>query len=163
MPKGTNRKLTPKQQLVVNQLLINPSLKKCAEVTGLSYDYIRELHTKTNILEVLDERRQRVAEKAEVDAAWVLRQLDALFHRCMQHTPVLDKDGNPTGVYRFDSAGAARALELIGKHKAVNAFKETQRDRESSDEAIEIAVVHMAKESYDKAMAEQRSQQARPH
>jgi phage terminase small subunit len=104
-----------------------------------------------------------VAKKVEIDAAWVLKQLVEVFECCMQQKPVRDKEGNPTGEYRFDAAGAARALELIGKHKAVNAFKETQRDRESSDEAIEIAVVHMTKESYDKAMAEQRSQQARPH
>jgi phage terminase small subunit len=33
----------------------------------------------------------------------------------MQHAPVLDREGNPTGDYRFDAAGANRALELLGR------------------------------------------------
>jgi hypothetical protein len=86
-----------------------------------------------------------------------------VFERCMQHKPVLDKDGNPTGEYRFDSAGAARALELMGKHKSVNAFKETESDRKPSDQKWTVEVVHTTKESYEKAVAEQRSQQTRQH
>ena len=119
MPKKTTRKLTPKQQLAVSQLLVDPSLKRCAEVTDLSYDYVRQLVTKTHIIEALEETRQRVAEKAEVNAAWVLRGLVEVYERCMQHKPVLDKEGNPTGEYRFDSTGANRALEHIGKHKVL--------------------------------------------
>jgi phage terminase small subunit len=145
-------KLTPQQQRVVNQLLIDPSLKRCAEVTGLSYDYVRELHTKTHIIEALEEARQRVAEKAEVAASWVLQQLVELYHRCMQAKPVLDQEGNPSGEYRFDAAGANRALETIGKHKAVNAFKETESDRKPVDQDWKVTVVHTTKEEYYKAL-----------
>ena len=84
MLKNTNRKLTSKQQLVINQLLIDPSLKRCAQVTDLSYNYVRQLVTKTHIIEVLEEARKRVAEKAEIDAAWVLRQQVKVYERCMQ-------------------------------------------------------------------------------
>jgi phage terminase small subunit len=42
--------------------------------------------------------------------------------KCRADVPVLDKRGQPTGEYRFDSAGANRALELIGKHLGM--FKE---------------------------------------
>jgi phage terminase small subunit len=160
MPTKTNRKLAPKQQLVVNQLLIDPSLKRCAQVTGLTYNYIRELHTKTHIVQALEEGRKRVAEKAEIDAAWVLKQMVEVFERCMQHKPVLDKEGNPTGEYRFDAAGVNRALEQIGKHKSVNAFKETEADRKPIDQKWTVDIVHTTKESYEKAVAEQRRQQA---
>lgn len=34
----------------------------------------------------------------------------------MTAEPVLDREGEPTGEYRFDSSGAARGLELLGKH-----------------------------------------------
>lgn len=123
------RKLTPKQQKAVDQLLLDPSLKRCAEVTGLSYDYVRELHTKTHILEILDARRQKVSEKAEVDAAWVLCQAVNVYERCMQAVPVMARSPGgkmiETGEFKFDAAGAAKALEMIGKHRAVNAFKET--------------------------------------
>jgi phage terminase small subunit len=36
--------------------------------------------------------------------------------RCVQGDPVLDRDGNPTGEWKFDSSGANKATELIGKH-----------------------------------------------
>ena len=34
-----------------------------------------------------------------------------------------------TGDYRFDATCAIRTLDLIGKNKAVNAFKETESER----------------------------------
>ena len=152
MPKKTTRKLTPKQQLAVSQLLVDPSLKRCAEVTDLSYDYVRQLVTKTHIIEALEETRQRVAEKAEVNAAWVLRGLVEVCERCMQHKPVLDKEGNPTGEYRFDSTGASRALEQIGKHKAVNAFKPADSDDDKPvDHDWTVTIVHTTKEEYFRA------------
>ena len=156
-------KLTPKQQLAVNQLLLNPSLKRCAEVTGLSYDYVRELHTKTHIIEALEQGRKRVAERAEIDAAWVLRELFKICERCMQNTPVLDKEGNPTGIYKFDATGALRALENIGKHKAVNAFRPVDTDDKPVDTKWTVEYVHTTKESYEKAVNKQRSQQACQH
>lgn len=144
-------KLTPKQQLVINQLLIDPSLKLCAEVTGLSYIYIRQLHTKTYMLDVLEERRKRVAEKAEVDAAWVLREQVKVYERCMQEEPVLDKDGNPAGMLRFDASGANRALENIGKHGAVQAFTpEMAIPTSPTDTEWTVRVVHTTKEEYDR-------------
>lgn len=33
----------------------------------------------------------------------------------MQAVPVVDRHGGPTGEFRFDAAGALRALELIGR------------------------------------------------
>ncbi len=33
----------------------------------------------------------------------------------MQEEPVYDKEGNPTGEYRFDSAGAIGALRILAK------------------------------------------------
>jgi phage terminase small subunit len=68
------------------------------------------------------------AEKIQIDAEWVLRQAVALHDHCV-HEPVIkdgehvtDKEGNP--LYRVNVAGAARALELIGKHVGVQAFQE---------------------------------------
>lgn len=57
----------------------------------------------------------RVIESAAVSKAWVTTRLMQVAERCMQAEPVLDKEGNSTGEYRFDSSGANRALELLGK------------------------------------------------
>jgi phage terminase small subunit len=65
-----------------------------------------------------------------VDATFVVEGLKEVFNRCMQKEPVLDFDpiekklkqkvdeeGN--GVWQFDSVGANKALELLGKHLAL--------------------------------------------
>lgn len=64
----------------------------------------------------LERRNALRAEKAGIDAEWVLDNLVGIVRRSTQAEPVRDKDGNPTGEYKYDSAGANKALELIGKH-----------------------------------------------
>jgi phage terminase small subunit len=59
---------------------------------------------------------ERTIEKAAVDRAWVISRLMSNVERCRQAEPVLDRQGNPTGHYRFDSTGANKALELLGRH-----------------------------------------------
>jgi phage terminase small subunit len=147
-------KVTPKQQLAINQLLIDPSLKVCAKVTGLSYDYVRELHTKTHILDALERSRKRVAERAEIDAAFVLRGAAEMFERCMQREPVMerDMDGNlvQSGEWEFDSAGAGKALDIIAKHNAVQAYvPEARLPAQPTDTKWTVEVVHMTKDDYD--------------
>lgn len=67
----------------------------------------------------IDELREAVAvrgvEKAAVDRAWVTARLREVAERSMQAEPVTDRDGNSTGEYTFNAAGANRALELLGK------------------------------------------------
>lgn len=56
----------------------------------------------------------------------MLNNLKTIAERCLQVAPVLDRKGNqvmvgtPNGgiapVFTFDSAGANRATELVGKH-----------------------------------------------
>jgi hypothetical protein len=50
-----------------------------------------------------------------VNRLWVLERLRENVERSMQAKPVLDKEGQPTGEYRYEGAVANRALELLGK------------------------------------------------
>lgn len=83
----------------------------------------------------------KVSVKAEIDKAlaarsktnaltveWVLENLQNVAERCQQRQPVMItikgkreqvKDEEGRDVWQFDSAGANRALELIGKHKGM--------------------------------------------
>lgn len=54
--------------------------------------------------------------KTELTAEWVLTRLKAISDRCIQAEPVYSTTGEETGEYRFDSTGANKATELIGKH-----------------------------------------------
>jgi hypothetical protein len=67
--------------------------------------------------------RERVAEKGmelavaqtALTKTWVLEKLRLNAERALQARPVLDKDGNPTGQYRYEGAVANLALELLGR------------------------------------------------
>lgn len=45
---------------------------------------------------------------------WVISRLMSVAERCMQAEPVLDKEGTPTGEYKFDASGANQALRMLG-------------------------------------------------
>ena len=44
-----------------------------------------------------------------------MKMATSLFKRATQAEPVLDKKGNPTGIYAFQGMAAGKAIELIGK------------------------------------------------
>ena len=64
----------------------------------------------------LDQQQAEAAERAQINADWVLSNLVDVVERSLQRTPVLDRKGEPTGEYQFNAAGANRALELISLH-----------------------------------------------
>jgi len=83
----------------------------------------RRDHIKQRVREVLQVRVDAAADAAAtvkatltLDKQWVLDRLMRIVERCLQDVPVLGKLGHPTGFYVFDSKGANRALELLGKH-----------------------------------------------
>jgi phage terminase small subunit len=72
------------------------------------------------INELAVEVAQRVVESAAASKAWVMKRLMQVADRCMAAEPVLmfnrqTGEYEETGEYKFDSAGANRSLELIGK------------------------------------------------
>ena len=60
-----------------------------------------------------------------VDRAWVVRQMVENVNCAMQEVPVLDQDGKPTGVWKYEGHVANRGLELIGKNLGM--FSETEK------------------------------------
>lgn len=85
-----------------------------------------ELLTRPAIIEAIQilvaREAQKIQDQTDVDVTWVLAQLKEVAHRCMQAKPVMIKINGKmeeSGEYKFDSAGATRALELIGKHLAM--------------------------------------------
>jgi phage terminase small subunit len=65
---------------------------------------------------VLAKAQETAAGRAGITAERVLKRIDTVADRCMQAEEVLDSKGLPTGEYRFDSTGANRSLELLGRH-----------------------------------------------
>lgn len=100
--------------------------KKTANVTAA------KMLSKANISDYINKLRAGVTARTEITIDFVVQGLREVALRCMQKTPVMvydyddkrlvqkqNEDGN--GVWEFDSSGANRALELLGKH--IGAFE----------------------------------------
>jgi phage terminase small subunit len=78
------------------------------------------LLSKVDIQEKISELQKNISSKLELDAEWVLRRLKDISDRCVQAEPVMIKNSDgqlvESGEYKFDSSGANKATELIGKH-----------------------------------------------
>lgn len=133
--------LTPKQEMFVREYLIDLNATQAAIRAGYSKRTARQIGqenlTKPDIQECITELIKSRAEKVELDANWVLSRLKLISDRCIQGEPVIDKEGNETGEWRFDAAGANRATELIGKHLAMF----TDRQELSGKDGTDLKVV----------------------
>jgi phage terminase small subunit len=121
--------MTPKQERFVVEYLIDLNATKAALRAGYSAKTANKIGTqllgktgiKTAINEALVERRK----KTEISAEYVLMSLREVVERCLQRVPVTnmkgkqvqDEDGN--NLWEFNSAGANKALELLGKHLGI--------------------------------------------
>jgi phage terminase small subunit len=115
--------LTAKQQRFVDEYLIDLNAKQAAIRAGYS-DKTAEVQASrllsyAKIKQAIIEATKEMTERVHIDQDWVLARLKLISDRCVQETPVYDKDGNETGEYRFDANGANRATELLGKHLAM--------------------------------------------
>ena len=131
-----NAKLTPKQQRFVEEYLIDLNATKSAIRAGYSRNCAGQIGQenlqKPVIAAAVAKAKRERSEATKIDSNWVLRQAVELHRRCMQEIrPVRnpktgkqlhDDDGN--ALFTFNAAAANRALELIGKHVDVAAFKD---------------------------------------
>jgi hypothetical protein len=66
----------------------------------------------------IEELQERIAERTIASAAYdrdyVIRALRENLERALEARPVLDRQGNPTGEYRYDGSVVNRAAELLG-------------------------------------------------
>lgn len=114
--------LTDKQVKFIDEYMID--MNATAAYLRAGYDCSEEaarragsrLLTNVDIRTELDKRQKVMQEKTGISVEWVLERLTTLADRCMQAEAVTDREGNQTGEWKFDSSGANKALESIGKH-----------------------------------------------
>lgn len=120
-------KLNDRQELFCKEYLIDLNATQAAIRAGYSETSARQIGqenmTKPYIQERLIELKSEREKRLQIDADWVLARAVMINDRCMQAEPIMVA-GEPTGEYKFDSSGANKSLELIGKHVNVQAFKE---------------------------------------
>jgi len=152
--------LTPKQQRFVENYLIDLNATQAAIRAGYSPKTAKQqasrLLTNVNVAAAVDKAKRERSEATEIDAEWVLQQAVNVYQRVTQEVrpvlnpktrkQVIDSEGN--AVFTFNAAAANRALEIIGKHVGVAAFKDrveytngpslAERIQEGRDRAYQI-------------------------
>lgn len=123
--------LTEKMVRFCNEYLIDLNATQAAIRAGYSeqtaYSIGSENLTKPEIQAYLDVRRNEIQAKLELSQEWVLKRLKDISDRSMQAVPVMQfnheakcmeqaTDGEGNGIWEYDSSGANKATELIGKH-----------------------------------------------
>lgn len=121
--------LTPKQEAFCQEYLKDLNATQAAIRAGYSEDSARSIAsehlTKPNIQARLQQLMDERSERVKLDADYVLSNLMEITERCMQRAPVMVRRGKVMvqlqdeecrDVWRFDSNGANKALELLGKH-----------------------------------------------
>lgn len=120
MPPKTKKNLTAKQLMFCKEFLIDFNGTQAAIRAGYSKKTARQIATenlakpyvRNEIEKLMDERTKRVERSADE----VIEKLWEVADRCTQTVPVFDKSGKEAGEFKFDSSGANRSLELLGKH-----------------------------------------------
>lgn len=74
-----------------------------------------KLEIKARVTEIETALRENSVLRAEVDREWVLRGLKENIHRASQVKPVLNRQGEPTGQYKYEPSAVNRGYELVGK------------------------------------------------
>jgi phage terminase small subunit len=117
--------LTAKQEMFIKEYLVDLNATQAAIRAGYSAKTAGQIGDenlkKPEIRTRIEELKQKRAEKLELDAQWVLDRLVEVTQMSMQAKPVEKWDYSErklieTGEYVYDSSGANKALELIGKH-----------------------------------------------
>lgn len=120
--------LTPQQELFCQEYIVDYNGTKAARRAGYAEKTAKtqasRLLTNDNILARVRAIQIERLEKLAVTQESVVLKLLEIYDRCMQAKPVKEWDYTAheyveTGEYTFDSRGAIRALELIGKHLAM--------------------------------------------
>jgi len=122
MPK--ERKLTLKQERFWQEYINDPegNGSKAAIRAGYSKKTAgaaaSRLLKNVNIQQIIKKFRKEARERTEVTLDEIINNAREVFKRCMNQVPVMirqDGEWVGSGEYKFDSAGANKANEILGK------------------------------------------------
>lgn len=135
--------MTDLQKRFADEYVIDSNISKAAERAGLQGDAKRvsgwQMMQLPEVQEYIEAKQKEIEEKAEISAIWVRRRFKDISDRCMQAEPVMIFDGSEwveSGEYKFDSGGANRATENLGK--IIGVFEKDNLQNKS-----EIKIINM--------------------
>ena len=122
--------LSEKQKRFCNEYLIDLNATQAAIRAGYSAKTARSIAnenlTKPDIQKYIQELQEGIQKRNKISQDEIMQDLIEIKNRCMQNVPVMyydkiDKEWKHEGaafgepLYKFDSQGATKALDLLGK------------------------------------------------
>ena len=104
------------------------------------------------IAQVVDDLMAERSKKTAITAEWVLEQAKLVYSRCMEEVQPIMESGEDGGqkedehgnkVFKFEHSGANKALEIIGRHVDIQAFKDN----------VEVTVTDDLPDKMERAMS----------
>jgi phage terminase small subunit len=132
-------KLTDKQKRFCEEYLIDLNATQAAIRAGYSENTATEIGyenlTKPHIAIFIQEAQKELSAKTKLNAEWVINRFKEISDKCMQAEPVMVYDPDKkqmveSGEFRFDSSGANKATEMLGKHLGVFEKDNSQKKTE---------------------------------
>jgi hypothetical protein len=115
LPDELAGKLSPQEHFLAWRLVAGDSWPSALDQAGVPpRATLRDAGPPEHVREAAEWLVQAVAEGCGLSRRWLLAQWVALYRRAAAAEPVLDRQGRPTGDYRFDGATAAKALTALG-------------------------------------------------
>lgn len=134
--------LNAKQERFCNEYIIDLNGTQAAIRAGYSEDsagsIASEILTKPEIQARIEALKLERSMRTDISADYVLSGLKEVAERCLQRVQVMEwdyanknlvqkKDEQGNAIWEFDSTGANRAFELLGKH--VGVFEKDNRQK----------------------------------
>lgn len=147
MEPGLPAKMTPRQARFVDEYLVDLNATQAAIRAGYSASSAdvngSRMLGNAKVARAIAEKTEKRSQATSLTAEYVVNSLMEVAERCLQRRPVMvfdpversmvqatDDEGNH--IWQFDSQGANRSLELLGKHLGMY----TDKIR-TSDETLE--------------------------
>lgn len=124
MKRKIRKKLSRKAHKAVENIIAEPNISQTEAGIKAGFSKKSAAGTVSEILKnpqaqaLIDEANKKSLELAAYSRAQWLKDIHEVKNRCMQAEPVMEKvEGEwvETGEFKFDSFGALKALEMIGK------------------------------------------------
>ncbi|MEW6999116.1 terminase small subunit [Colwelliaceae bacterium BS250] len=156
-------KLTAKQQMFVDEYLIDLNGTQAAIRAGYSKNTANRIAnqnlSKLDIKNAIEEAKSKRAERTQIDSDYVLAQIQEYLDHCFGRKPI-KKILNVDGVYQtieveeFNPTGIGKALDLLGKHIDVQAFKEKKEIQANIENSVESRIANMSQEEREARIIE---------
>ena len=149
--KGAEPLENERHEKFCQELLASPkfSIKDAGEAADYKHrQNAWDVYNRPEVQERIKYLKAMLMAELGIDQYFVAKNLKDIAERCMQAQPVLDRKGDPVlilddegelkAAYKFDSAGAIRANELLGKHTGMFNDKVQHEHSGSVDMSLKV-------------------------